>query len=363
MKTMQARETEKNQQEKMREYYTAFLRRDFNFEGVFFVGIKTTGIFCRPTCAARKAKFENCEFFSSAQEALIASYRPCKRCKPLSHGGVFTDIIEQLINKVEENPAKRWKNKDFEALLTNAVAARRSFKQKFGMTFVQYARARRMGLAFQQIRQGGTVIDSQLELGYESASGFRDAFSKIMGMVPSKATTSETVVLKASWVDTLLGPMLAIADNEKLYLLEFADRRGLEKEIETLRKRHKAAIIPGETSAITTIKKELADYFSGKLKVFQTPLHIVGSTFQKQAWQALQKIPYGETRSYLTQAKVIGNEKAFRAVANANGANQFAIVIPCHRIIQHNGDLGGYGGGKARKEWLILHEKQNLQSD
>ena len=116
------------------------------------------------------------------------------------------------------------------------------------MTFVQDARARRLGIAFKQIREGTSVIDSQLDSGYESGSGFRDAFYKIMGVAPSKACAHSQLVLKASMIDTLLGPMIAISDDNRLYLLEFADRRGLEKEIERLRKRQKSAIIPGSTS-------------------------------------------------------------------------------------------------------------------
>ncbi len=339
-------------------YYRALLKKDPDHEGVFFVGVKTTGVFCRPTCPARKPKFENCEFFTNAEQALIASYRPCKRCNPLSYPSEASNIVKKLVDAIEKKPEKRWKDKDFEAISINSVTARRHFKKRFNMTFTQYARARRMGIAFKQIRQGSSVITSQLDVGYESGSGFRDAFSKIMGIAPSKAPQHNQLVLKASWLDTVLGPMIVISDHEGLYLLEFADRRGLEREVERLRLKKKATIIPGETMPFTMIKKELELYFSGKLWEFKTPLHLIGSEFQKKAWNALIQIPYGQTRSYLEQAKAIGNERAFRATANANGANQLAIVIPCHRIIHNNGNLGGYGGGKIRKQWLINHEKQ-----
>ena len=152
--------------------------------------------------------------------------------------------------------------------------------------------------------------------------------------------------------------MLVVADEDGLYLLEFVERRGLEKEIERLRIKTKAAIIPGRTAAIDSIEQELASYFTGNLKEFKTPIQLLGSEFQKMAWKALMQIPYGETRSYLAQAQIIGKPMAFRAVANANGANQLAIIIPCHRIINSNGELGGYGGGVQRKQWLIDLEKQ-----
>lgn len=167
---------------------------------------------------------------------------------------------------------------------------------------------------------------------------------------------SETV-LKASYLDSPLGPMLAIADDKALYLLEFVERRGLEWEIERLRLRTKSAIISGNTDPIISIKAELKLYFNRTLQTFTTPIHLMGSPFQNLVWDELVRIPYGQTRSYADQALAIGKPSAYRAVANANGANQLAVIIPCHRIINANGELGGYGGGIARKKWLINHEK------
>ncbi|WP_341794204.1 MULTISPECIES: methylated-DNA--[protein]-cysteine S-methyltransferase [unclassified Rickettsia] len=179
-----------------------------------------------------------------------------------------------------------------------------------------------------------------------------------MGAAPTKFNNHHNI-LKADRLDTSLGPMLAIADEYALYLLEFVDRRGLEREIEKLRIKTKAAIIPGSNAPLKSIKTELKFYFAGSLKEFKTPLHLLGSPFQQLVWQELMRIPYGETRSYGKQATAIGKQNAYRAVANANGANQLAIVIPCHRIINSNGELGGYGGGIARKKWLIEHEQRN----
>lgn len=209
------------------------------------------------------------------------------------------------------------------------------------------------------MRQKGSIIHSQLDSGYESGSGFRNTFDKIIRFAFSLGCVHSKLVLKSSWIDTILGPMIAIADDNSLYLLEFADSGGVVQEIERLRKRQKAAIIPGGTDPIDMIRQELGLYFLGKLKSFKTPVHLMGSDFQLCAWRALMQIPYGQTRSYKSQSEITGNEKAYRAVANANGANQLAIIIPCHRIINHNGDLGGYGGGRSRKEWLIKHEKNH----
>jgi AraC family transcriptional regulator, regulatory protein of adaptative response / methylated-DNA-[protein]-cysteine methyltransferase len=338
------------------EYYQALLNKNSEYEGVFFVGVKTTGVFCRPTCPAKKPKIENCDFFPDAEQALLAGFRPCKRCRPLSHPACVSKLIQTLVEAVEKHPEKRWKDSDFRRLSVHAATARRQFKKRFGMTFVEYARARRMGLALKQIREGDAVIEAQLSTGFESSSGFRDAFSRIMGAAPTKY--KEGPVLKASWLDTPLGPMLAIANEKALYLLEFVDRRGLEREIERLRKKTQSAIIPGSTAPILSIEKELAHYFKGKLTEFTTPLFYLGSPFQRRVWEELKKIPMGQTRSYTDIAKAIGRSSARRAVARANGSNQLALVIPCHRVINANGELGGYAGGLTRKEWLLAHESR-----
>lgn len=337
-------------------YYKALLERNSEYDGVFYVGVKTTGIFCHASCPARKPKFENCEFFSTPKEALLASFRPCQRCKPLLPPHQQSPTIARLVSAVEQHPEKRWKDQDFRALGLDESTARRQFKKRFGMTFVEYARARRMGLAMAYIKAGKTVIATQLEVGYESPSGFRDAFAKALGNAPAR---SDGKALFASLMDTPLGPIITIVDEQYLYLLEFVDRRGLEKEIERLRSRLKIGIIPGRTLITAQIEQELTAYFNGTSFVFNTPCFLLGSDFQKAVWNALQQIPVGETLSYLSLAKIIGKETAYRAVANANGANPLAIIIPCHRVINESGELGGYGGGLSRKSRLLEHEKKN----
>ena len=337
------------------EYYRAFLDRDSNYDGIFFAGVRSTGIFCRPTCSARKPKLENCEFFATAQDALLAGYRPCKRCHPTDHPGSTSPLIKELITLVESDLTRRWKDQDLRARGIDPTTARRQFKSRFGMTFVAYARARRMGEGLKTIRSGERVIDAQIDSGYESGSGFRDAFSKMMGSPPS-GNVAHT--LKAEWIDTPLGPMIALADESALHLLEFVDRRGLETEILRLRQKHGLAILPGRTPITELLESELASYFRGQLQEFTTPLHLYGSDFQKSVLKILQQIPYGETWTYAQQSEALGNPKAIRAVARANGMNQIPILIPCHRVIGSDGKLTGYSGGLARKEWLLDLEKR-----
>ena len=335
--------------------YVALSERDPDYEGVFYVGVRTTGVFCRPTCPARPPKRENCEFFATAQQALLASYRPCQRCRPLSHPNETSEVVRLLVAAVEHAPDKRWREADFDALHVHASTARRQFKRRFGMTFVEYARARRLGAAFKAIRAGERVIMAQLDAGYELGSGFRDAFAKLIGTPPASTMAR---ALFAAWLDTPLGPMVAIGDEAALYLLEYADRRGLERQIERIRARAKAGVVPGRTGPIAQIERELAAYFDGSSMRFETPLARIGSAFQNAVWDALLAIPPGQTRSYADLARAIGRPKAVRAAARANGANQFAIVIPCHRVINADGALCGYGGGLPRKRWLLDHERR-----
>lgn len=338
-------------------YYQMLIEKNSHYEGTFYVGVKTTGVFCRPTCPAKKPKKENCQFFDTAQEATLSGFRPCKRCQPLSTPSSLSPEVKKLIQAIEENPQRKWTDSDFDALSISANTARRQFKKHFGMTFIEYSRARRLGLAFNHIRNGKTLIETQLDAGFDSGNGFRDAFSGFMGVVPKN--NADLKVLTMAWIETPLGPMTAIADDEGLYLLEFVDRRGLEKEIESLRKKLKIAIVPGNNQVIEQIKRELEAYYQGNLKSFKTPLVTTfGTPYQQRVWSELRQIPMGETISYKELAIRMKDPNASRAVARANGGNQLSLLIPCHRVITSNGQLGGYGGGLKRKEWLLKLEKR-----
>ncbi|MFP7473767.1 trifunctional transcriptional activator/DNA repair protein Ada/methylated-DNA--[protein]-cysteine S-methyltransferase [Niallia taxi] len=345
-------------EKKKEEFYRALVDKNPHYDGIFFAGIKTTGIFCHATCTARKPKYENCEFFLRAEEALLAGYRPCKRCNPLYYPHSIPEEVEILVAEIERNPEKRWKEADFLELGIHSATARRKFKEIYGMTFVQYARSRRMGMAFKKIISGKKVIDQQVSLGYESSSGFNDAFTRIMGNPPKKTAIS---IIHANIFSTPLGNMISLTGAKYLYLLEFLDRRGLEREIEKLRIKHNARILPGNTDINKSLVEQLNLYFSGRLRQFTVPLYKSGTPFQMKVWDILTTIPPGQTISYQDIASRLGNINLVRAVGNANGANQISIIIPCHRVISANGDIGGYGGGIQRKKYLLNIE--NLYSE
>lgn len=334
--------------------FRALTERDASFEGVFYAGVKTTGIFCRPTCPAKKPLEKNVEFFATSRDALYAGYRPCARCHPLERVPEPPEVVKKLLAVVESAPDQRLREQDLRDMEIDPSTARRQFQRHYGMTFHAYLRARRMGRALQQIRQGDSVINTQIENGFESSSGFREAFGKIFGTPPRGAKNVDCMLAK--WINTRLGAMLALANDDGLHLLEFVDRRGLEKEIERLRKKQGCTIVPGPHKYLEKISIELDSYFNGALTTFATPLVLSGSDFQLEVWNALQEIPVGTTRSYAEMSQRIGNPKAVRAMGRANGDNVLAIVVPCHRVIGADGSLTGYGGGLPRKQWLLEHE-------
>lgn len=340
-----------------RTMYRALSRRDAAYEGVFYTCVKTTGIFCRPTCKAKRPKPENVEFAPTVVEALHAGFRPCRMCRPMDAEKPVPSLVEKLRRAAEEAPDGRVTDKDLVAMGVEPTTARRQFKAYHGMTFHAYQRARRMGLALRDVKAGKPVVEVQLDRGYESTSGFREAFARVFGAAPREAKAS--AVLLAQRIETPLGTMLALADDAGLRLLEFVDRRGLERELLMLRKRLKCVIVPGNHALLDETAKQLAEYFAGRRAKFDVQLAPVGSDFQRRVWAELGRIPSGQTRSYAEMAKRLGIPKGPRAVGRANGSNMLALVIPCHRVINADGSLCGYAGGLWRKQRLIEHERRH----
>jgi AraC family transcriptional regulator of adaptative response/methylated-DNA-[protein]-cysteine methyltransferase len=232
---------------------------------------------------------------------------------------------------------------------------RRYFQKHYGMTFQAYCRAQRMGDALTELRTGASLDDVALGNGFESHSGFRDAFMRTFGRAPGASRTLDRIVV--SWQESPLGPLVTAANDDGICLLEFTDRRMLEAQFETLKRLFSSAILPGENEHIAHLREELASYFAGKLRQFSVPLVYPGSSFQVRVWNELLQIPYGETCSYEGLALRVGSPSGQRAVGHANGLNRIAIVIPCHRVVNKDGKLGGYGGGLWRKQRLLDLEK------
>jgi len=337
--------------------YKALLQKDSTFEGVFIAGVKTTGIFCRPTCTARKPKQENVEYFGTAQEALQLGYRPCKICQPMSYKGEIPEWLRPLLAEVNATPGIRLKDVDIKQRGLDPNRVRRWFQKHHGMTFQGYLRTLRIGLSFGRIRYGEKVIDAAFESGYESLSGFTESFKNMTGFSPNKSRHRDLIT--TTRILTPLGPMLAGATEQGICLLEFVDRRMLETQLKRLNTLLDATCVSGTHAHFDLLHLQLKEYFTGKRKTFTLPLNIPGTAFQQSVWEGLRMIPYGTTRLYQEQAEFLKNPKAIRAVAKANGDNRIAIIIPCHRVIGKDGKLVGYGGGLWRKQYLLEHELEH----
>lgn len=338
--------------------YQASYEKNPDFEGVFWMAVKTTGIFCRPTCTARKPKPENVEFFDNTKDAIQKGYRPCKVCKPLVNPDETPLDIRKLLIELSENPGLKLKDVDLVERGLQPITVKRWFLKHHGMTFHAFQRTFKINSAFKKLQQGENVLDVALENGYESLSGFNDRFKNVFGVSPKNSKMEKIVDLKR--IETPLGTMIACANENGICMLEFSDRKALPTELKEISKHFDANIVQGENPHFKTLEKELEEYFEGKLKDFTVPLAPVGTDFQKKVWEILRTIPYGTTRSYQQQADILGNPKAVRAVANANGLNKISIIIPCHRVIGSNGTLTGYGGGIWRKQKLLELEKAIL---
>jgi AraC family transcriptional regulator of adaptative response/methylated-DNA-[protein]-cysteine methyltransferase len=334
----------------------AFLRRDPTYDGLFVTAVHTTGIFCRPTCSAKRPRRENVSFFSTPAEAVVAGYRPCLRCRPLEPSGAPPSWLRPLLEDLEEEPGKRWGDRDLRGRGLSPERVRRWFKQHHGMTFQAYNRARRLGSALGRVQSGNQVGRAALEAGYESLSGFQDAFRKYFGASPTGLEGA--AVLRVTRLATPLGPMLAAATDDALVLLEFADRRQRASQVTRIGRRLGAVYVPEASPVLDQAAAEVAEYFAGARRRFTLPVRSVGTPFEQEVWSVLQDIPFGETRSYADIARQVGRPDAVRAVGRANGMNSLAIVVPCHRVVGSDGRLVGYGGGLWRKEWLLELERR-----
>ena len=336
--------------------YQALLDRNADYDGQAYVGVATTGIFCRLTCPARNPNSENCTFYASVGECIDAGYRACKRCHPLKPMASADPAIGELLAALDERPEYRWSEVDIARMGFDLSTIRRSFKRQFGMTFLEMARQRRLRDGFEIISSGGKVIEAQIVSRFESASAFRASFGQLLGRAPGSFDGNP--VLFADWVATPLGDMISVCSRSQLHLLEFVDRKALKTELVNLEKRAKGQLGIGKTDPGEQIKTELSAFFDGHSASFSTPLAFSGSPFARDVWDELRRIPPGVTRSYSEVAKRIGRPTAIRAVARANGANQIALVVPCHRVIGADGSLTGYGGGLWRKQKLLEIERQ-----
>jgi AraC family transcriptional regulator of adaptative response/methylated-DNA-[protein]-cysteine methyltransferase len=342
----------------------ALYARDASCDGLFYAAVTTTGVFCRPSCPARDPRPEHVQFYATAAEALVAGFRPCRRCRPLEQHGTTPAWMAELIGRVEGDPSVRISDAQLRAEGLDPAVVRRHFRESFGMTFQAYSRSRRLGAAFAALRSGASLDEIVFTHGWSSHSGFRDAFRKSTGSPPARAASNGEAAaperpadpITVTRIETPLGDMIAGVTGTAVCLLEYPDRRLVQAQLETLQRRLGRTTVAGDAPLLDALRRQLDEYFAGERRDFDLPLSYPGTPFQLRVWDALRSIPYGETRTYAEMARQIGAPGAARAVGHANGLNRIAIVIPCHRVVAAGGGLGGYGGGLWRKLRLLENE-------
>ncbi len=336
--------------------YKACVDKDATFEGQFITAVKTTGIFCRPICTARKPKFENVEFYKTTDEALKNGYRACKICKPLENLGQTPAYISELIKELDSDASLKIKDADLLQRALEPHTVRRWFLKNHQMTFHSFQRMYRINSAFKKIQKGESIISVAFDTGYESLSGFNDSFRSILGKAPSKS--KQTKIINITRLETPIGIMIACAVEEGICILQFADSKTLEKELKILSKKLTANIIQGQNKHLDLLKKEINDYFDGKRQTFSVKLFFECTQFQQAVWKQLKTISFGTTRTIEQQASIMNKQKSYRAIATASNANKILLVLPNHRLIIDDKSLLDFNGGEQRKNWLLAFEEK-----
>ena len=332
--------------------WSAVTRRDRSFDGRFVTGVLTTGIYCRPSCAARHPARGNVRFFASGTEARAAGLRPCKRCRP---DEVARDEAAVLaaIDEIKASEGRPQLAELAEAVGYSPTHFQRVFTSATGLSPAAYARALREERAREALSGGGSVTEAIYEAGYEAPSRFYDSMEGKLGMAPSAwVRGGADVTIRWAVVESSLGPMLVAATDKGVCRVSFG--RGRE-ELERLFPN--AKLVEGGEDFAALLQRVVAaveDPASGR----DIPVDVRGTAFQERVWQELRKIPPGETRSYAEIAAAAGNPRAVRAAGSANGANHVPVLIPCHCVVRSDGSLGGYAYGLDIKRELLEREKQ-----
>ena len=331
--------------------WAAMSNRDRSYDGKFFTGVLSTGIYCRPSCAARHPKRENVRFFATPQQAEAAGLRACLRCLPKD---VARDeaAVKSVIDAIRM--AEKSSNLSELGALTGYSPShlQRIFKRETGLSPSAYARAVRLERAEEAVGSGASVTEAIYEAGYGSASRFYEDAGKRLGMKAS-AWKNGGAGARISWanVETSLGLMLVAATDKGVCRLSFNEDQA------ELERRFPNAELGGGGDEFSELIGQVVAQVETPGDASHIPLDVKGTVFQEAVWKELQRIPLGETRSYSEIAAAVGRPKAVRATGSANGANNVAVLIPCHRVVRSDGTMGGYAYGLEIKEKLLEKER------
>ncbi|QMS89590.1 bifunctional DNA-binding transcriptional regulator/O6-methylguanine-DNA methyltransferase Ada [Nostoc edaphicum CCNP1411] len=345
--------------------WQAVLNRDPTFEGKLFYGVRSTGIYCRPICPSRRPNRNQVCFFQSVQDAEIAGFRPCKRCQPQSEIVPITAkakvlaVCRYIEAQVDYIPTLSELSSQVEM---SPSYLQRIFKQIIGVSPFQYADALRSQRLKQRLQLGEEIADVVYDTGYGSSSQLYEKAPKQLGMTPKiYQQAGKTISIVYAIAPCLLGYLLVATTEKGICAVKLGDEADKLEDILN-QEFHQAHIMRDDHTHNDWIQAIL-DLIAGDKTHLDLPLDVRGTAFQKQVWQALQKIPHGETRTYTDIARDIAKPEAVRAVANACGANPTALIVPCHRVLRSDGSLGGYHWGIERKQKLLTQESKFLKDD
>lgn len=337
-------------------YWNAVKQNDARFDGAFYLGVKTTGIYCRPSCRARTPKRENVEFFASTKAAEKFGLRACLRCKPKEVTGMdpqMRKILETCELLAAEPETKLESLAEIVGL--SQFHLQRMFKDTIGVSPKKYAEAKRMEKFKEELRSGSDVTTAMYDAGFNSSSRLYDKAANELGMTPKAYKDGgKGTEINFTITDCELGRILVARTIKGLCNVAFADEDQLLED--NLRKEFPNAEITKDAKILKEFVDQILEHLSGKKKRLDLPLDIQATAFQMRVWELLRKIPYGETVTYSQIAEQLGDKKKVRAVARACATNRIAVAIPCHRVIASSGKLSGYRWGIERKKQLLEAE-------
>jgi AraC family transcriptional regulator, regulatory protein of adaptative response / methylated-DNA-[protein]-cysteine methyltransferase len=340
--------------------WDAVCERDARADGSFFYGVSTTGVFCRPSCASRLPRRENVAFFATAEAARAAGFRECKRCRP---GGLPRElaVVERACAALDADPLVRITL----AALSDAVHVspfhlQRLFTRVVGVSPRQYQAAKRAEALRDALQRGDRVTRAALDAGFSSPSRLYETAFTELGMVPSAYRMKGAgLAVRYACATTPLGEVIVATTDKGICRIAFGD--SAEALVDDLRHTLANAHLIEDPERIAPFVAQIDAYLNGRRETFDLPLDVAATAFRQRVWDALRRIPYGETRSYSQIAEALGEPRAVRAVASACASNPVALAIPCHRVVQKGGALAGYRWGLPRKAALLDAESRRAR--
>lgn len=343
-------------------HWQAICERDVTQDGHFFFAVRTTGIYCKPSCPSRRPKPENVEFFNTAEDAETAGYRPCLRCHPKETVAPEPNLalMQRVCRAIENSDEELSLNQLADHFALSPYHLQRTFKRIIGVSPKQYATALRTQRLKEELRNCSDVTSATYHAGFGSSSALAEQSHTLLGMTPTRyRNNGQQASIRYTVRPCSLGWLLAAATDRGLCAVRLGDSpEALEA---TLHNEFAAAEITRQDHDFADWVDAILNYLQGEQPHLNLPIDVRATAFQQRVWKELQAIPYGETRSYAQVAKSIDNPNAVRAVARACASNSVALVVPCHRVVRGDGELGGYRWGMERKRELLEMERQVSQ--